>query len=399
MTRRGSIHLAIITSLLLGVLMLTGCTGRTPAESTPTPISVAVPRLVPAAMPGEDDIIVYPGATDVEKFEENAPLGRSIYFVTPDSLDQVYDFYKSTYIGKGWRVNERRITFQDADFIWADDEGAVPWNVGLGLDFYNDAPGGRRYVVWVERQPDPDNIPVIEGAADVSVVPADMLRSIEGLEDLTGGPKRVVTYTTTLIPTEILESYKYHMESYGWNVGESTSDQARFGYSYGVPEKMYINSALVRAIRGSEGKTLVTVGATGADAHVLYEGEYNPPIASVARAAAPPPAVPKYPGAKSTAVHDPTSWRTRLFGLQTMDAWTSQDSPEQVRKFYEDTLSSQGWKQVDHHRPNWYRFTYETGASCQSRHSTYLVITPQAGGTTHLLVMTYIGCYVISGDE
>ena len=408
-------RMAIAACLLLSII-LAGCTVPVPtatpnAPATETPIaqetantaspeqSIESSPAVPDALPGETDIAIYPGAKGIEKQEENAPLGRSVYFTTPDAFDKVYDFYKTTYMGKGWKVNDKRITFEDADFIWADDAGAIPWNVGLGLDVQNKVADGTEYVVWVQRQADPDNIPVIEGATDVQV--AMSRATLAGTGNPALRPARLITYTTVLAPSDVLDAYKYQMLSYGWNEGSDTSDTVTFSYSYGVPEKMYFNMSVIKAVKQNEGKTLVTVGAAGADTHKLV-GPYTPPVMKLAKLLPVPANAPVYPGAQRTFVSDPRSWRTRLFGMKSMDAWTTPDNPQQVKQFYVDTLTKLGWKQVDHPKPNWTRFIYDIGSTCQTRYSLYVILPPDSPSTiksTNITTIFYLGCYVISGDE
>jgi hypothetical protein len=396
---------ALVISLL-ALMMVVSCSPPNPPPGTPTassaPSATATlgmlrAAVVPNAMPGEDEIAVYPGATGIEKAEENAPLGRSIYFVTPDSLDKVYEFYKTTYTSQGWVLNEKRITFFDADFIWADPDGQVPWNVGLGLDVYNQVAGGTKYVVWVERQADPDNVPVIEGASDVRVFMSDS--ALDELKELDLGSARIISYTTKTSAKDVLESYRYHMESYGWRSRDEKESEVSFSYSYGVPERMYFNVAIIQATTEDDGKTHVIVGAAGNDLHPIESDAYKPPVARVAKLLPSPAKVPTYPGGTSASVYDPTSWRTRLFGIESMDAWTTTDSTDKVKDFYTDSLTKQGWKKAEHPRSNWHRFIYDTGPTCQSRHTVYLILESQSDNSTKMTIITYLGCYVISGDE
>lgn len=276
------------------------------AAALSPPVQLALARLqqrvVPAALPSEQAIAVYPGATNIETNDENAPLSRDLFFTTPDSLDRVLTFYAETYGKQGWTTNDRYITFEDPKFVWSDSERAVPWKLGLGVDVSQQFPGATRYVVWLSRIPNPDVLPVYPAAQDIDV-------STATAAEHRGLLQHTITYTVAADPGDILEFYQLNMESYGWNVGEPEGNQVSFGFAYGVPESMYFDHVGVLVGTASSGFSSVKIDAWGYDVHA---GTSDPPVAPVVRRPPAPSAVQVYPASNPVAVDDPRGWQSRM---------------------------------------------------------------------------------------
>lgn len=104
--------LALLTVLVIGVVLISGCVG--PVEDAPVEEEVAIQTEGPPTsdVAGEDkkDVPRYPGSV------RTGSVGGTVEYVTSASLDEVWAFYEKELPANGWTEITPRLQVDEATF-------------------------------------------------------------------------------------------------------------------------------------------------------------------------------------------------------------------------------------------------------------------------------------------